>query len=59
MKFFVKNLKEILNQEKKSISVNKKIHPTGTLATILIKLAMEGKTYVRFGYSLQTIFNHT
>ena len=52
------NLKEILDQEKKSIEVNKSEHPICTLATTFSKPAEEENLYVRFGYVRQKIFIH-
>ena len=55
----MKKLKEILDQAKQSIDVNKPEHPTGTLATTFHKPAGEANLYVRFEYGPQKSFQHT
>ena len=55
-KAWIKNLKEILFEEKQSIDANKSEHPTGTLYTTLHKPAGEANPYDRFGYGPQKIY---
>ena len=58
-KYCAMNLNYILEQPKQSIYVNSQLHPTGTLATTLIKPAGEENPYVQFVYGTLTILNHT
>ena len=58
-KVCTKNLKEILDQENKSINMNNYEHPTGTHAMTFHKPAGEANLYVVFEYSPQTVFKHT
>ena len=48
-----------LYQSKKSVGINKHIHPTDTLATTLLKPTGEENIYVQFLYSPQKNLNHT
>ena len=52
-------LKDILDQAKQSIADNNSEHKTSTLATTFHKPVGRENPYVWFGYSPQTIFNHT
>ena len=54
-----KHLTDILDQENQSVEVNKSEHPNGTLTTTFQKPVGVENPYVWFGYSPQTIFNHT
>ena len=51
-----KNLKDILDQAKKSIEENKSEHPTGTLTTTLHDTDVEANLHIQFRYGPQTIF---
>ena len=55
----MKNLKNILDQENKSIEANKYEHPTRHITTTFHKPVGEANPYVRFGYGQQKIFTHT
>ena len=50
--------KDILDQEKQSIDVNKYKHPNGTLATTFHKPSGGETLYVQFVYTSQKICNH-
>ena len=56
---FVKNLEDILDQEKQSINVNNQLHLTVTLAMTCHKKTRGANPYFRFGYGPQKNFNHT
>ena len=58
-KVYVNNFKEILDQLKQSINLNRQLHSTRPLAMDLLKPAGEANPYFRFGYGPQKIFNHT
>ena len=51
-------MKDILDQEKKSIEANKSKHPIVTFAVTFHKPAGEANPYFWFGYGPQKIFNH-
>ena len=57
--YFANNLKEILDQAKQVINVNKQLHPTSTLITTFLDPARERNSYVWFGFIPQTICYHT
>ena len=46
-------------RKKKSIDINKNVHPTGNLTTTFIKPAVEENPYIQFAYGPHTIFNNT
>ena len=53
----MKNLKDILYQENKSMDSNRFEHPTLTLATTFHKPAGEANQYVRFLYGHTQFYN--
>ena len=55
----MKNLKDILDQEKQYIEAKKDEHPTGTLTITFHKPTGEANLYIWFRYGPQIIFNHT
>ena len=58
-KAWTKNLRDILDQAKKSIDANNYERPTRTLAVTLKKPTGEVNAYVHFEYSPQIIWYHT
>ena len=56
-KSYTMNLRDILDQEKQKIGVNKKLHPTGTLAMNFLIHYVEANLYVQLPIIPQKYFN--